>query len=577
MSATVPIDVARVLSQASDAGVLSTFDVEVANVLVRRTPASDPSCALGVALVAKAVRLEHVCLVLDDDGVDLLWRSRDGEPVELAAPHAQDLHRALAEAGALVEVVLEGADVDEPGDAPIVLSGPRCYLRRYALLEQRVASRLAGAHALEPPKDLDVAVRVLDDRVDAEQRRAIERAFTAQLSIVAGGPGTGKTTAIAALLEVARSLPEPLRVALAAPTGKAAARLDEAVRAAYRRDGAHAVPEDRARTIHSLLGLSMSGPPRPRRRVDADLLVIDEASMVSLPLLATVLDAAGPQTRVVLVGDPDQLASIEVGAVLADVVLAAATGAGVVVTTLETAHRFKEGEAVAALARAVRSGDPTAVSDVLRDREELELAAPGRGRAAVVERVVDHAGALVAAARRGDAARALELNRQLGVLCGTRRGDGSTEWWRRAIEGRLVRRGVLRVRDPDYVGRPILVTRNDPLTGLTNGTTGIVVADGDDRLGAFELGTFPLDAVPWTETAWALTIHKSQGSEFDDVVVSLPAANNRVLSRELVYTAVTRARHSVTVVAPPGTLEGALSRRVARASGLIARLRAPSA
>jgi exodeoxyribonuclease V alpha subunit len=578
MSLTEPFEALGALGAASDAGVFSPFEVEVADMLVRRTGSTGPDCALGIALVAKAVRLEHVCLVLDDDGIDLLWRTEDGEPVELAAPEVAGLREALVHAGPLVEVVSEGADVDERGTAPLVLSGPRCYLRRYALLEQRVAIRLAGAHALEAPEGADSAVLALDDRVDIQQRLAIERAFTAQLSVVAGGPGTGKTTAIAALLEVARALPEPLRVALAAPTGKAAARLDEAVRAARLRNGA--APDDtgehRARTIHSLLGLGMSGVARVRRRVDADLLVIDEASMVSLPLLATVLDAAGPQTRVVLVGDPDQLASIEVGAVLADVVVAAAAGAGVVVTTLETAHRFRDGEAVAALAHAVRQGDGAAVSNVLSDRAELELAAPGVGRAAVAERVADHACDVVAAARAGDAARALELTAQLGVLCGTRRGDGSTEWWRQAIEGRLVRRGVLRSRDPDYAGRPILVTRNDPLTGLTNGTTGIVVADGDDRLGAFELGTFPLDAVPWAETAWALTIHKSQGSEFADVVVSLPAPKNRVLTRELVYTAVTRAKRSVTVVAPPGTLEAALSRRVARASGLIARLQGPS-
>ena len=160
------------------------------------------------------------------------------------------------------------------------------------------------------------------------------------------------------------------------------------------------------------------------------------------------------------------------------------------------------------------------------------------------------------------------------MLCAHKRGDGSTAWWRRHVERRLVELGVLRPRDADYPGRPLLVTRNDPLTGLSNGMTGVVVAHDDGPLVAFETGTLPLAAVAFAETAWALTIHKSQGSEFDDVVVSLPEATSELLTRELVYTAVTRARRAVTVLAPTGALDAALSRRVARASGLVARLRA---
>ncbi|HEV3328265.1 MAG TPA: ATP-binding domain-containing protein, partial [Acidimicrobiales bacterium] len=273
----------------------------------------------------------------------------------------------------------------------------------------------------------------------------------------------------------------------------------------------------------------------------------------------------------------DQLASIEVGAVLSDVVDAAAQpDSVVVVTTLSTSHRYAEGEGVAALADAVRTGSATAVDAAVKEHDELGAVRPGRGRDAVVRRVVEHAESIVTAARGGDEGRALGLLGELGVLCGTRRGDGSTEWWRTTVEDQLVRRGALRRRDLDYVGRPLLVTRNDPLTGLTNGMTGVVVARGDERCALFEVGAFPLASVPWTETAWALTIHKSQGSEYGEVVVSLPRADSRVLTRELVYTAVTRARRAVTVVAPEGSLERALSRRVARSSGLVARLRAAS-
>jgi exodeoxyribonuclease V alpha subunit len=574
MTTVADLELRDVLDAARASGVLGPLEVEFAELFARRARVTDPQLALALALAAKAVRLDHVCVDLDDEGIGLLWRGEDGEPVELDPPVASRLRDALVACDRLVEVTAEGADVHEHGTAPVVLSGTRCYLRRYAILEQRVVAKLRGAAASPDTEGIDRALSAVAGRLDATQALAVRRALESEVSVIAGGPGTGKTTAIAALLEAAGTISPPLRVALAAPTGKAAARLDEAVRSVH--------PElvdvaARARTIHALLGIGRDGVARRRTRLDCDLLVIDEASMVSLPILSMVLDAVRPGAGVVLVGDPDQLASIEVGAVLSDVVDAATQREGaVVVTTLDTSHRFAEGAGVAALADAVRTGSAAAVDAAVKGYPELEAVRPGRGRDAVVRRVVDHAESVVAAARRGDEALALGLVGELGVLCGTRHGDGSTDWWSATVEDHLVRRGTVRRRDRDYVGRPLLVTRNDPLTGLTNGMTGVVVARGDDRRAAFEIGEFALASVPWTETAWALTIHKSQGSEYGEVVVSLPCADSRVLTRELVYTAVTRARRAVTLVAPKGSLEGALARRVARSSGLVARLRAAS-
>jgi exodeoxyribonuclease V alpha subunit len=574
MTTVSGLDVQETLRAARASGVLGPMEVEFAELFARRANVADPLLALALALAAKAVRLDHVCVELDDDGLDLLWRGEDGEPVEHDGPSASLLREVLAAAEGLVEVTAEGVAVDEDAPEPVVLSGARCYLRRYAILEQRVAAKLRAASPPPDAEGVDLAMASVAGRLDASQSLAVRRALESEVSVIAGGPGTGKTTAIAALLDAAGALCPPLRVALAAPTGKAAARLDEAVRAV------HVEPEDvgmRARTIHALLGIGRDGVARRRTKLDCDLLVVDEASMVSLPLLSMVLDAVRPGAGVVLVGDPDQLASIEVGAVLSDVVDAAAQpDSVVVVTTLGTSHRFAEGEGVAALADAVRAGSATAVDTAVKEHGELEAVRPGRGRDAVVRRVVEHAESIVTAAGGGDEGGALGLLGELGVLCGTRRGDGSPEWWRTTVEDQLVRRGTLRRRDLDYVGRPLLVTRNDPLTGLTNGMTGVVVARGDERCALFEVGAFPLASVPWTETAWALTIHKSQGSEYGEVVVSLPRAESRVLTRELVYTAVTRARRAVTLVAPQGSLERALSRRVARSSGLVARLRAAS-
>lgn len=572
------------LADAASAGILSSVDLHFAELLARRGGLDDPVAALAAALCAKAVRLEHVCTVLDDEGVGLLWHPEDGAEAP-AAPDPGALRDALARATHLVEVVDVGANVDARGEAPLVLSGHRAYLRRYALLEQLVADRLLAAHALEVPEGTDEAISAHGARAAEEQRVAVRRALAAPVSVVAGGPGTGKTTAVALLLVVAAALRPPLSVALAAPTGKAASRLDQAVRADVANDRAGRAADDevseagegttarRATTLHSLLGIGRDGIARRRGWLDADVIVVDEASMVSLPLLAETLRRARPDTRVVLVGDPDQLASIEVGAILSDVV-EAGSDAGVVVSTLATSHRFGEDGGVAALAAAVREGSLGAVDDAVAAFGSLARLDPGEARGEVVDAVVRRAVDLVEVARQGDAAAALELASALGVLCAHKRGDGSTGWWGRTVERRLVQLGVLRRRDGDVVGRPLLVTRNDPLTGLTNGMTGVVVAGDEGPRVAFELGTFPLAAVAFAETAWAVTIHKSQGSEFDEVVVSLPEATSELLTRELVYTAVTRARQAVTLLAPPGALESALARRVARASGLVARLRA---
>jgi len=568
MTGHLDVLLAPVLADAARSAVFAPVDLHLTDMLARRAGLDDPLAALAIALSVKAVRLDHVCFMLDDEGVSLLWRAEDNPAP--GAPDPSALRAALLGAGHAVEVTDEGADVDAAGGAPLVLSGPRCYLRRYALLEQLVASRLREGSSLGAPPGAAQALRAGLGDADESQREAVARALSSAVSIIAGGPGTGKTTTVAHLLAVARSLPAPLRVALAAPTGKAASRLDDAVR----RISGGAVEDVAAVTVHRLLGIGRDGISRTRRPLDADVVVIDEASMVSLPLLAAVLSRTRPDAHVVLVGDPDQLASIEVGAVLADVVDAASDpDSGVVVARLATSHRFSSSGEVASLAEAVREGSPAAFDEaVAASRGRLRRIEPV-GRDEVVESVVDHAASVVAAGRRGDAGEALRLVGALGVLCATKRGDGSTSWWGAEIERRLLERGVLRAREADYAGRPLLVTRNDPLTGLNNGSLGVVVARDGAHVGAFDTGEFQLAALSATETAWALTIHKSQGSEYDDVVVSLPGPESPILTRELVYTAVTRSKGAVTLIAPPGSLEAALARRVARASGLAARLR----
>ncbi len=419
--------------------------------------------------------------------------------------------------------------------------------------------------------------------------------------VVAGGPGTGKTRTVARLLaaafQVAIDEGRTLEVALAAPTGKAAARMTEAVRNEVAAAGladelAAPLLATEASTIHRLLG--PTGGLEFRHDHDdpltADVVVVDEASMVSLPLMARLLDAVRPDARLVLVGDPYQLASIEAGAVLGDVVGPAAVvgwggalplgplAGGVVV--LERVHRFEADSAIASLADAVRAGEVDTAIDLLRsDRNDVSWVRPDDAAAmrAAEQRVVDAALDVARAALDGDRTVGLAASNAVKVLAATRNGPLGTYDWRDRVERRLQQvEPRLRTGRQWYIGRPVIVTRNDYLNALLNGDTGLVVATDGGSAVVFPRGDATRDLQPsqlaQVETWWSMTIHKSQGSEFRHVVVSLPKAGSPILTRELLYTAITRAREHLTIVADESSLRAAIGRSVARASGLQDRL-----
>jgi exodeoxyribonuclease V alpha subunit len=384
-------------------------------------------------------------------------------------------------------------------------------------------------------------------------------------------------------------------VALAAPTGKAAARLSEAVHAEAAtldlspgvRAAILATP---ASTLHRLLGFQPG--TRSRFRHDAanqlghSVVIVDESSMVSLSMMASLLVAVRATARLVLVGDPRQLASVEAGAVLGDIVGRSAppgppptvVGAGVVV--LRRVHRY--GAGIAAVAEAIDAGDPAALLGTLRSaRADVTWIDAGPGldpsRAAeladVRRTVVQAAVAVVAAAREGDGAAALAHLRAVQVLCAHRRGPAGASRWRIDIE-RWLRAAIPGYGGgPWFAGRPLLVTENDYGLGVFNGDTGVVVDEGDGRLRAvFDRRGEVLSVRPTrlasVDSLYAMTIHKAQGSQFDAVVVVLPDTRSRALTRELLYTAVTRARTSLTLVASEAALTTAVTRPIARASGL---------
>ena len=569
---------AGLLRAFNDAGVLAPADVHVARRLAAMAGERDEAVALAAALAVRGPRLGHV--YVDLDTVRETITVEDDEPVNLADLPWPDDWLARLERSGLVAV---GEDGD--GGRPLRLVGSSLYLDRYWREERQIAADLL-ALAGEPPVDGAVLAGGLDRllRDDSRQRLAAETAVRRRFAVVAGGPGTGKTTTVAKIVALLFEQGDPL-VALAAPTGKAAARLIEAVR---EEAAGFDVSEDvRARllaldasTLHRLLGWRPGTHSRFRHhrdnRLPHDVVIVDETSMVSLSLMARLVESVRPEARLILVGDPGQLTSIEAGAVLGDIV--GPEGEGIVV--LDRVHRF--GGAIAEVAEAIRRGDGDAVIGALGEVEWIPvdpgdpdalgaLAPVRRGATASAREVLD-------AARAGEGQRAIDALGAFRVLCAHRRGAHGVSAWTARIEGWLAEAVEgFGAAGEWYPGRPLLVTENDYGLRLYNGDTGVVIASGPGRVSAaFERQGQVLEFSPArlaaVETVYAMTVHKSQGSQFDTAAVLLPDPSSHILTRELLYTAVTRARRHLILAGTEEAIRAAVARPVARASGLRGRL-----
>lgn len=557
-----------------EAGVLDWADVHVARRIMQLSAETNPSVELAAALTVWAVRAGSVCIDLETIAAETFERGEErADTALLSWPDPSDWVKLLAGSPSV------GCEPDGP-QRPLRLVGSRVYLDRYWRDEERVRDSLQRRVAqVAPPVDgalLDAQLDALftDDPEDL-QRQACRVAATSWVSVVAGGPGTGKTTIIGRIL-VALDALGLRRVALAAPTGKAAVRLGEAVSAELHARGlsgstARAEPV----TLHRLLGLRPGSGPTDGApgRLPYDVIVVDEMSMVSLPLMARLLTATALDTRLVLVGDPDQLASVEAGAVLADLTDGVASKLGVVKLT----KNYRFGSAIARLADAVRGGDADEVlrllaenSDAVSFAETDLLTTPVPLRA----RIAEVGAELWNAADSGDIDAALRVLDTHRVLCGHRRGPFGVSTWNRHAHRWISDITPEFGADGEwYVGRPVLVTHNTSELGLFNGDTGVVVAGAGARRVAFPGGrTVPVSALDDVSTAHAMTVHKSQGSQFDEVSLILPPPGSPLLTRQLLYTAVTRARRHLTVYGQADAVAEAVARPALRASGLRARL-----
>lgn len=580
------------------AGVLGWGDVHVAQKVSHLFGVTDQRVQLALALTVRALRDGSTCLELDE--VASARYVTDSESVA-TLPQA-----AWPEPDAWVDALLASpmvtAGPDAAGVRPLRLVGRRLHLERYWGQESTVAAELlarrpAPAGAVDADRLTAAARDLLREAVDPEQAAATVVPLFTGVSVIAGGPGTGKTHTVARVLGMLlRTSDRPLLIGLAAPTGKAAARMDEALSRA-----AAGLPDDvaaqlgglHATTIHRLLGWVPESRNRFRHHggnpLPHDVVVVDEASMVSVTLMARLLEALRPSARLVLVGDPDQLSPVEAGAVLADIVAApvhpvpgldkslAALGLPATGAVARLRHNHRSEQDIATLAEAVLAGDTDRVVELATAGSAGVRFAPTPEESGLRERAVNTGVAMVAAARRGAVEEALARLDAHRLLCAHRHGPYGVALWSRQVEDWLA--AELGDLDPTrqwYAGRPVLVTQNSSELGLFNGDTGVAVLGHGQLRVHFARGRtsravspFLLDAV---QTVHAMTVHKAQGSQFGEVSLILPEPGSPLLTRELLYTAITRAEHRVNLIGSVDALVEAVQRPARRASGLRDRL-----
>jgi len=567
-------------------GSLRALDVALAETVQRQDPGASDAVLAGVALASLAVSHGHAALDLARP--QLLVESHT------AWPSVDAWARALADA----RCVASPAQLDvESEPKPLVLENGLLYLRRYREYERRLARGLRGiaAHSIDAdPAPLAPLFRQLFPSGDADdlQAQAARLALERTLLLVTGGPGTGKTTTIARLLvlRIAQSRnagrPDP-RIALAAPTGRAAERMAanlQRAAAQMAEDGVEstlraALPES-ASTLHRLLGVI---PDTPRFRYGAedplplDIVVVDEASMVDLPLMCKLVEAVADGAQLILLGDADQLPSVEAGDVLASILGATGDGQELQGARVHLKRSWRQSAALdlAPLAAAVCDGNSASALALLHGGRlsNVRFHADATDPLAACPQLLEHWCALAAF---DDPAQALQHVGAMCLLTALRDGPQGATTLNARIETLLSGQPAGR-SSAWFRGRLLLIARNSPEHGLSNGDVGICLPDaqGQPRVWFAASGgmrAFHPAALPAHESAFAMTVHKAQGSEFDTVFLQLPGRDARVLSRELLYTGITRARNSLHLAASEDVLTTALARRAQRVSGLTARL-----
>ena len=587
-----------VLEQAVLNGELREIDLHAASFLHTLAGAPSPELLLASALASRAVGEGHICLPLATVAGTQVFSPDIG----CLAPERASWRQKLLASGVVGTA---------GGNEPLIMdTADRLYLARYFRCERMIADdllrRSRGILPVDRKKASSLIIRLFPASTGEDwQKVAVGVAALKKFVVISGGPGTGKTYTVARILALLQTLAGgALRIGLVAPTGKAAVRLQESIVSARQSldDDLSAVVPAETETLHRLLGFNPgAGIFRYNRRnkLHLDLLVIDEASMIDVPLMASLIEALPEKTRVIMLGDRDQLTSVEAGSLFGDICSSREPvwSSGLCpevqhlcgwapepgcsresfadsIVLLRASYRFQEKKGIALLAGIVNSGDSEPLGQLSGQKfDDLELAHPEQDNARqwLDEQLRSGFSPCFAV---GEPVEALTAVARFRILCAIREGASGVAAINRLVETTLRRQGLIKGDDQWYRGRPLIIRSNHYGLRLFNGDTGVVWPDHAGKLWAWFLRAdgsphqVPLSRLPEHDTAYAITVHQAQGSEFAEVLFLLPTVDSRVLCRELLYTGITRARDRLVLVGSSALLIKGMERRVVRYSGL---------
>jgi exodeoxyribonuclease V alpha subunit len=594
---------------------LSDLDYEFARFIGRLDGTKNEELVLAASLVSRYRSEGHICVDLSELAGNVFEFEGSGSLI-------------FPSLTAWLRVIESAPVVGNPGDCcPLILDGSRLYLFRYWNYEKKLADVLKGmgkskVEAFDESHLKDGFERIFPHNINGGeagidwQKIAAFASLKGRLCVISGGPGTGKTFTVAKILAllIEQNQDENLNIVLTAPTGKAAARLQEAIKEAKAglncSESVKTAIPDEASTVHRLLRSIPNSPYfrfNEQNPLPADVVVIDEASMVDLALFSKLAQAVSPKSRLILLGDKDQLASVEAGSVLGDICdkgnvhlfspsfigdcrritgeeigesSSGADEAGIsdCIVQLNKSYRFSATSGIHAVSQAVNSGNGEQTIDLIRkgnydDVDWRRLPQPDKLPRYLEEWIT---GRYTGYLKSPDPLEAFELFSRFRILCALREGTYGVHNLNLLVEKIMQTKRLIDRSGRWYPGRPVMITKNDYNLRLFNGDIGITMADhGKEReLRVFfpEMGgsvrSFPPVRLPDHETVYAMTVHKSQGSEFDEVLFVTPDRDTQVMTRELIYTAVTRAKERIQVWGEEGIFLSAIQRRIQRSSGL---------
>jgi len=589
-------------------GFLADVDLAFCRLLKSISPVVQDEVLMAAALTSHAFRQGNVCISLQEYAESKLF-----ENAAIVAPPLEEW----------VEKLNKSSLVGEPGSyRPLILdTANRLYLHKLWHYEQSLAHNILlraeqDAAVLDSDRLRDGLNRFFGDSHVGEtdwQKVAAIAALRNSFTVISGGPGTGKTTTVVKILGLLleQCLPAGRQpsIALAAPTGKAAARLENSVLGSLQQlnttDQVKDLIPKEAKTLHQLLGASRHRTGfrfNEDNPLPYDVVVVDEASMVDQALMSKLMLALLHDAKIILIGDKDQLASVEAGSVLGSIcnrddnlltpdfaetlhklsvkLPPACIGTGTEklrdhIILLEKSYRFNEESGIPQLSASINRGRVEQTMELLQSESYKDITFATLETMEDVDQLLDQSieDFIKPMLKNENPAQMFEILKTFHILSPHRRGPFGVEDINRRIEKALVTKGLISRYDEWYHGKPVIINRNDYTLGLNNGEVGICVKEGSEAPKIYfqqqqEFLKVASSRLPEHETAFALTVHKSQGSEFNRVLLMLPPRQSRVLSRELLYTAVTRAKESVQIAGTKKVLTGGIDAKLRRSSGL---------